>query len=118
MPSTRRVTLQPSEMSAFSVLPFFDEHSFDTPFLPYRRSLPSTSDVDRVAREVQRLQRELGMIGGITHRKDVFEVDLDVQGYKPEDLKICVQGNALTICGMHEEKNEDGTHYQSRHFSR
>src|SRR6266540_5637713 len=58
------------------------------------------------------------MTGGISHRKDVFEVDLDVQGYRPEDLNICVQDNALTICGMHEEKDEEGMHYQARHFSR
>lgn len=99
-------------MSAFSLLPFHDEHSFDTPFPPL------TSDVDRLARDVQRLQRELGIIGGITHRKDVFEVYLDVQGYKPENINIEVQDNLLTISGSHEEKDEEGIHYQARHFTR
>jgi len=122
MPSPRRVTLQPSEMSAFSLLPFHDEHSIETPFPPYRRSIPSISDLDRLAREVQRLHAlftdELGIIGGIIDRKDVFEVDLDVRGYKSEDLNIGVQDNILTINGMHEEKDEGGMHYQARHFTR
>jgi len=122
MPSTHRVTLKPSEMSAFSVLPFHDEHSFETPFPPYRRRTPSTPNIDSLAMEIERLHtlftHELGMVGGITPRKDIFEVDLDVQGYKPEDLNITVQDNALTICGMHEEKDEGGMHYQARHFTR
>jgi len=94
-------------MSSFSVIPFYD-YPLVSPF----------TEVDRIARQVERLRREMGMVGGRTHRTDIFEVDLDVQGYKPQDLKICLQDNTLTISGSHEEKNEDGTHYESRHFTR
>src|SRR6266480_343456 len=99
MPYIRRVSLQPTEMSGFSLIPFFDEHALDDPISPFRRGrlLSPCSEFD--AREVQRLRHELGMVGGITHRKDIFEVDMDVQGYKPEDLKICVEGNIMTISG-------------------
>lgn len=120
MPSTHRVSFQPQKMSSFSLIPFFVEHALDNPLLPFRRQnlLSSYSEVDRIARELERLKRELGMVGGITPRKDIFEVDMDVQGYKPEDLKICVEGNIMTISGSHEEKDEGGTHYLAHHFSR
>lgn len=100
-------------MSSFSLIPFYD-YPFSS--LPHP-VFPLIDRVDRIARQVERLHR-VGMVGGRTHRKDIFEVDLDVQGYKPQDLKICLQDNTLTISGSHEEKNEDRTHYESRHFTR
>jgi len=117
MPLTSQPSLPPQEMSAFSLNPFFDDNALYDPLSPFRGRLFSPyTELD--VREVQRLRRELGMVGGITHRRDIFEVDMDVQGYKPEDLNISVEQNIMTISGSHEEKNEDGTHYQAHSFSR
>jgi len=58
------------------------------------------------------------LVGGIANRKDVFAVDLDVEGYKLQDLNITVQDNLLTISGRHEEKDEDRTDYKWRHLTR
>jgi HSP20 family molecular chaperone IbpA len=106
-------------MSAFSLIPVFADRPFDDPCPSSRRRLyyPFTG-LDPVARKVDRLERELGMVGGVIPHKDIFEVDLDVQGYKPEDLNICVKDKLLTVSGTHEKTNEDGSHFESRHFSR
>lgn len=108
-------------MAGFSLVPLLEDRdwSLDDPMASSRRRLAAPfAELNRMARQLERLQREMGMLGGIMPKKDAFEVDLDVQGYKPEDLNITVKDNELTISGSHEEKNEDGTHYQSRHFSR
>jgi len=107
-------------MSAFSLIPFLEESPFDVSTYPdsLRHPVSPFVEIARVAGQVERLRRQLGMVGGVNPRKDIFEVDLDVQGYKPEDLNVSVQDNTLTISGTHEEKNKDGTHYQHRHFSR
>ena len=83
-----------------------------------RRLSSPFHEVDIAQMRLERLRRELGEVGGINPRMNIFEVDLDIQGYKPEDLKICVQDNTLTISGTHEKKCEDGTHYESQHFTR
>ena len=107
------------KMPSFSLVPIYEDHHFrDTCPSSHRYLFSPFRELDHVARQVDRLQRELGLAGGITNRKDVFAVDLDVEGYKPQDLNITVQDNLLTISGRHEEKNEDETHYESRHFTR
>jgi len=128
MPSNRR--LFPAEIPIFSVIPFIDDYPLEDPFgddypledpFPESRralSSPFLGALDRVKRELRILQEELGMIGGIRRRRDVFQVDLDVRGYKPEDLNICVENDTLTICGLHKETTADGKHFQSRHFTR
>ena len=50
--------------------------------------------------------------------KEKFQADLDVQNFKPENLKIRVtEDNVITVEGKHEEK-QDGDGYVSRHFVR
>ena len=101
---------------AFSLVPVYEDHHFhDTCPASHRRLASPFSEVDHVARQVERLRRELGLVGGVVPLKDLFEVDLDVQGYKPENINI--QDNHLTISGSHE-KDEQGMHYQARHFTR
>src|ERR1043166_3138867 len=98
-----------------SLIPFFEESPFDVSnwdsllraWDSSRHPVSPFAEIARVAGQVERLRRQLGMVGGVIPRKDIFEVDLDVQGYKPEDLKISVQNNILTVSGTHDEKNED-----------
>jgi len=104
---------------SFSITPFFDERPFPYPYPDLQRHPVSPfAEIARITGQLERLRRQLGMVGGVVPRNDRFEVQLDVQGYKPEDLNVCVQDNILTVSGTHEEKNKDGTHYQHRHFSR
>src|SRR2546425_1088414 len=98
-------------MSAFSLTPALDDHAYDGRCPSFRRLLATDfTDDDGIAWQVERFQREHGMVGGIIPRKDVFAVDLDVQGYKPEDLHLCVEDNTLTISGTHGKKNKDGNY--------
>ena len=46
-----------------------------------------------------------------------FEVKLDVQHFTPEELKVKLAGNKLTITGKHESK-QDEHGYVSREFHR
>ena len=54
----------------------------------------------------------------INSNDDTFQVSVDVQGYKPEELIVNLDNNMLTLKGKHEEKSADGSHYVSRQFMR
>ena len=45
-----------------------------------------------------------------------FEIKLDVSGFKPEEIKVQIRGNELSVSGKH--KSEDGEVYRSRDYSR
>ena len=47
-----------------------------------------------------------------------FEVSLDTHEYRPDELKVNVTDNVLTVEGKHEEKSEDGNAIVTRHFLR
>ncbi|XP_063916483.1 protein lethal(2)essential for life-like [Zophobas morio] len=49
--------------------------------------------------------------------KDKFQVNLDVQQFKPEEISVKVAKNVVTVEGKHEEK-EDEHGLISRHFVR
>lgn len=49
--------------------------------------------------------------------EDGFQVSLNVQNFKPEEVQVKVADNNVIIEAKHEERNEDGS-YVSRHFSR
>ena len=69
--------------------------------------------------EIEELKKRMKPVNdSIIHRKDGFEVDLDIEGYEPEDVKITVQGNILSITGSHEVRSADGSTFTSRNFSR
>lgn len=95
---------------------FLDEIDLDGPLSPFRRCLlfPYIKQADRLPKHDDQLEH--GMIGGIIPRKDFFELDLHIDGYKPDDISICVKDNILTISGS--TKNEDGIHYEMRYFTR
>ena len=47
-----------------------------------------------------------------------FEVSLDTHEYRPDELKVNVSDNMLSIEGKHEEKSEDGNSMVTRQFIR
>ena len=47
-----------------------------------------------------------------------LEVSLDTAQYRPDELKVSVEGGAVSVEGRHEEKAEDGTRMVSRSFNR
>ena len=47
-----------------------------------------------------------------------MEVSLDTAQYRPDELKISVEGRVVQVEGKHEEKAEDGTRMVARSFSR
>ncbi|CCD65663.1 Heat shock protein Hsp-16.48/Hsp-16.49 [Caenorhabditis elegans] len=55
-------------------------------------------------------------IGEIVNDESKFSVQLDVSHFKPEDLKIELDGRELKIEGIQEKKSEHG--YSKRSFSK
>jgi len=47
-----------------------------------------------------------------------IEVSLDTSGYRPDELRVSVTNNIISIEGRHEEKSEDGNKMVSRQFNR
>merc|ERR1712080_35096 len=47
-----------------------------------------------------------------------MEVSLDTAQYRPDELKVSVEGGVVSVEGKHEEKAEDGTKMVSKSFSR
>ena len=55
----------------------------------------------------------------ITSKNGMFQVDLDVHGFGPQDINITVTDDkTLTVSGKYEEKSDDGLLFSSRSFSR
>merc|ERR1712004_548910 len=54
----------------------------------------------------------------IKHNEDdnKVEVHLDTSGYKPDELKVQVEGNTVRVEGKHGERSEAGAVMVSRHF--
>merc|ERR1712107_142196 len=44
------------------------------------------------------------------------EVHLDTSGYKPDELKVQVEGNTVRVEGKHEERSQAGAVMASRQF--
>lgn len=84
--------------------------------IPFRRNLrcyrnaddylnPRIFDVERTGQKVN------------TDDKDSFEVCLDVQHFKPEELEVKTEQNAILVHAKHEEK-QDEHGFVSRQFTR
>ena len=56
----------------------------------------------------------------IRHHEDdaKMEVQLDTVGYKPDELKVEVEGGVVRVEGRHQEKSESGQVMVSRQFAR
>jgi HSP20 family molecular chaperone IbpA len=51
-------------------------------------------------------------IQGVVQRGDVYRVNVDVDGFKPEEINISVKENILVIGAKMERKGEDGSKFQ------
>ena len=109
---------------SFQLIPFFDEPSWamdweTEPWFGRRHPITSSlSQLNRVARQLDRLRSDLHVDGGVVLKDNSFGVNLNVDGFQPKDINVSLQDNVLTISGKHEEKNEDGSRFASRQFTR
>jgi HSP20 family molecular chaperone IbpA len=51
-------------------------------------------------------------IQGVVQSGDVYRFNVDVHGFKPEEIKISVKENNLVIGAKMERKGEDGSKFQ------
>lgn len=51
-------------------------------------------------------------IQGVIQRGDVYRVNVDVDGFKPEEINISMKENTLVIGAKMERKSEDGSKFQ------
>lgn len=56
-------------------------------------------------------------LSNVINDKDSFKVNLDVQQFKPEELKVKVADNYLVVEGKHEERSDEHG-FISRQFTR
>jgi len=56
----------------------------------------------------------------VTDNDEKFEVSVDTHGYEPNELKVKVLDNVVTVEAKHEENKEEGNNksFVSRQFSR
>ncbi|GMR46322.1 hypothetical protein PMAYCL1PPCAC_16517, partial [Pristionchus mayeri] len=64
-------------------------------FAPCWRGLPSE------------IALSLGCSGGVENTREKFAVHVDVSHFEPEEVKVILSGNELTIEGHHEEKSDE-----------
>ena len=61
-------------------------------------------------------KREEDQVLKVTDDDGKFELSLDTHEYRPDELKVNVNGNVLTVDAKHEEKGDN--RFVSRQFSR
>lgn len=106
---------------AFQLIPFFDEPYDWMDVAPMRRQYQQSplAQLNRLSRQLHHLQDHMMDAGSeVSMKGDCFNVNLDVDGFKPKDLNVSVKEDMLTVTGNHEEKSEDGSRYVSRQFTR
>lgn len=106
------------------------EHPFPSKDVDFFRPSRSFSDaMNRMREEIDRLWKESGFTpmremstwsrdAAPIMDRDKFAVNVDVNGFEPEDLKVTVNDDYLSLEGRHEERSPDGSRYVSRQFSR
>ncbi|KAI1710223.1 hsp20/alpha crystallin family domain-containing protein [Ditylenchus destructor] len=111
-----------------SLMPFddFSPFGYNRRILPYRSSWmnPYNSPADRLMfsalndslGEIQQLERQLGQLEPSIDDKGDFSFRCNVQGYRPEELKVDVHGDQLVIQGEHQ--HNDGRQSVHRTFKR
>lgn len=52
----------------------------------------------------------------VSYDEDRFQVELDVQDYRPEELSIKTEGDVLVVLAKHETKTETGGSFVSKQF--
>lgn len=68
-------------------------------------------------RALRHLQPEDSGVSTVASKKDEFKVTLDVQQFKPDEIKVKVVDDYVVVEGKHEER-EDKHGYVSREFCR
>jgi HSP20 family molecular chaperone IbpA len=51
-------------------------------------------------------------IQGVVQRGDVYRINVDVDGFKPEEISISLRDNTLTIEAKVDRKMDDGSKFQ------
>lgn len=103
------------------------------PFEMFDECVPSTSFGMRLhPKDLKRLQLSTNKVKRISNRhlwnldkkgrntrsdEDEFQLSLDVEDFKPEEISVKTVDNSIEIEGTHEER-EDGQGFISRHFRR
>lgn len=54
----------------------------------------------------------------LSNPKEGFQVALNVDNFKPDEVTVKVVDNSIIVEAKHEERSEDNESYVSRHFSR
>ncbi|XP_075546765.1 uncharacterized protein LOC142579962 [Dermacentor variabilis] len=62
--------------------------------------------------------RSLGKEGTCSPDDSKFIVNLDVRGYKREEISIKAVGDRVEVSAKHEEESEDGSNYVKHEFTR
>ncbi|QQP36776.1 Heat shock protein beta6like, partial [Caligus rogercresseyi] len=52
----------------------------------------------------------------VSYDESKFQIELNVHGFKPEDLSIKTEGDVLIIHARHESKPESGGNFKSNEF--
>lgn len=104
------------------VLPFIEDDfflpdSWAVDVSPRKRRSPLDDILDIVDWTPMR-RRRIDLEPRIEMTKDKFNVNLNVRGYKPEELTVQVDDQSLILSGRHEEKSEDGSRCSAREFKR
>jgi crystallin, alpha B len=81
---------------------------------PFSAMMPTRSGYCRPWRL---LSRQQSGVSNIVNDKDKFQVNLDVQQFKPEEITVKAVDNTIVVEGKHEEK-QDEHGFVSRQFSR
>ncbi|KAH7723463.1 small HSP21-like protein [Aphelenchoides avenae] len=103
------------------MVPFLDD--FERSLLPRRRAYsrgwlspltPSTDVFDRVVdnamRELHELERQLG---DVSTDEGNFNWQCNVNGYRPDELKVDLEGDQLVVRGEHRDAREGETVFRS-----
>lgn len=64
----------------------------------------------------RRDSQELSPKAKVSYDEAKFQVEFDVQDYKPEELSIKTEGDVLIVMAKHETKTEDGGSFVSKQF--
>jgi HSP20 family molecular chaperone IbpA len=115
--NTSGVTQQPQHTGSGTELA-----PFSSPwFFPRRWMLPRWFDDSEDffgsrMRNLDLFQHKDDQIIRMTTDDSKFEISLDTHGYRPDEIKVNVKDNQLTVEAKHEEKSDN--RFESRHFSR
>lgn len=81
---------------------------------PYAGVQPQSSIVNHGA--MSQDSTELSPKAKVSYDQDKFQVEFNVQDYKPEELSIKTEGDILIVLAKHETKTENGQSFVSKQF--